>query len=566
MSEQVNGTDPSVLATLRRLIAEDAGAMRANGTPRVAVDMIGNLRLPADGQTAGDRGRFTGNGDGLPDERRLDRDWQVAGGEDVDDGAGAGAAVEHVRVDASDRELAGFEQLPFPIDALPEPIRRFVISGAKAVGCDRTYLALPMLSALAAAIGNSRQLRLKSGWCVPSIVWSAIVGASGTAKTHALKLVMEPFLARQHKAHRRHAAALRQYAVDLADYRNACVRWQRNGKGEGPAPVKPERPRAERSIVGDTTVEALASLLVENPRGLLLASDELGTWMSQFECHTGRQANAQAAHWLAMHDAEGLCIDRKTRRPQNILVQRAAVSVGGSVQPARLQRAMASGLAARLLVSWPQQHSKRWSEASPNHGAQAEVARLIDRLYELRPARGDDGSPRPLTVGLTVGAKTAWKAYYDDQAREQARLMGDLRAAFCKLEEYAARLALVVHCVRHAAGDDQLRDPNTVDAASMQAGIRLADWFKAEARRVYKLLCTCELDRDHHSLINWIRCKGGWVTVRDVQQGHRRYKTAVEAEAALEELVRSGRGHWEESPGGRRGHPTRWFTLSTLLP
>ena len=566
MSEQVNGTDPSMLATLRQLIAEDAVAMRTNGTPRVTVDVIGNARLPQNGRSAGEHQRFPENGDGLPDERRRDRGQQPVDCEDVDADGRVVAAVDHVRVVPADRELDGFEQFPpFPIDALPEPIRRFVNSGAKAIGCDRTYLALPMLSALAGAIGNTRQLQLKRGRCVPAIVWSAIVGASGTAKTSALKLVMEPFHARQDRAWNRHAAALHRYAVDVTSYRNAYVRWQRNSQRGGPAPVKPERPRAERSIVTHTTADALASLLLENPRGLLLASDQLAVWMSLFEGHAGRQGSVEAAHWLAMHDANRLIIDRKSGRPRSILVSRAAVSVAGGVQPASLQRALASGLAARLLVSWPPERSKPWTEASLDCRVEAEVGRLVDRLYELQPARDGVSGPRPVVVGLTAGAKTAWKAYYNDHAKEQARLVGDMRAAFSKLREYAARLALVVHCVRHAAGDEQLRDPNTVDAASMQAGIRLANWCKAEAQRVYKLLCTCDLDRSQNRLIDWIGCKGGWVTVRDVQQGHRRYKTADEAETALEELVRAGRGHWEESPVGRRG-PKRWFILSTLRP
>jgi hypothetical protein len=35
---------------------------------------------------------------------------------------------------------------PFPIGALPEPIRGFVDAGARAIGCDPSYLALPLLT------------------------------------------------------------------------------------------------------------------------------------------------------------------------------------------------------------------------------------------------------------------------------------------------------------------------------------------------------------------------------------------------------------------------------------
>ena len=67
---------------------------------------------------------------------------------------------------------------PFPVDALPEPIRGFVSDGAKAIGCDASFVALPLLTVLAAAIGNTRRIQLKRGWTAPAIIWTAIVGHS----------------------------------------------------------------------------------------------------------------------------------------------------------------------------------------------------------------------------------------------------------------------------------------------------------------------------------------------------------------------------------------------------
>ena len=135
------------------------------------------------------------------------------------------------------------------------------------------------------------------------------------------------------------------------------------------------------------------------------------------------------------------------------------------------------------------------------------------------PATGDDDRPRAVVVGLTTEAKAAWTAYYNQHAEEQSDLSGDLSAAWSKLEEYAARLALVVHFARWAADDPTLQSPDAVDAASMKAGIDLAGWFKAEARRVYALLGETDDDRDRRRLVEWIERKGGSVTAREVQQG-----------------------------------------------
>ena len=69
---------------------------------------------------------------------------------------------------------------PFPVDALPDPIRQFVQLAAKAIGCDPTYVALPLLSAVAAAIGNTRRVQPKHNWSEPPTLWTIIIGQSGT--------------------------------------------------------------------------------------------------------------------------------------------------------------------------------------------------------------------------------------------------------------------------------------------------------------------------------------------------------------------------------------------------
>jgi hypothetical protein len=450
---------------------------------------------------------------------------------------------------------------PFPVDALPAPIRGFVDAGARAVGCDPSYLALPLLTAIAAAIGNTRRLELKRGWSAPPILWGAIVGESGTAKTPAFRLVMRPVRERQSKA-------FKLFEAQQQEYEAALEAWQEAKKGE--RGEKPQPPSCERFIVSDTTVEALAPILLDNPRGLLLARDELAGWIGSFDRYAGKsKAGADSANWLSMFNAESIIVDRKTGIPRTIHVPQAAVCVSGGIQPAILQRALGlehreSGLAARLLLTCPPRKAKQWTEADIDPSAEAELGRLFDRLYELQPTTGGDGEPRPVLVRLSGDAKAAWKAYYNAHAVEQADLTGDMAAAWSKLEEYAARLALVVHFTRWAAGDPNLTKPDIVDAASMNAGITLAKWFKHEARRVYAMLDESDAERDQRRLADWIGRKGGTVTPREVQQGCRWLKEPGAAETALEELVKAGLGTWRDVPTtAKGGRPARAFVLST---
>jgi len=457
----------------------------------------------------------------------------------------------------------------FPVDALPEPIRGFVDAGARAIGCDPSYLALPLLVALSAAIGNTRRLELKRGWTAPPILWGAIVGESGTAKTPAFRLVIRPVEERQRKALEDNVEAERQFEGEYAKYERDFALWTRTKNTSDP-PNKPNRPQAERFMVSDTTIEALAPMLFSNPRGLLLARDELNGWIGSFDRYAGKgRAGADAANWLSMFNAGTIVVDRKTGEPRTIYVPRAAVCICGGIQPGILRRALSSehresGLAGRLLLAYPPRKAKQWTEADIDPAAEAKLNQLFDQLYKLQPMSSDDGKVEPVLVRLIPDAKNAWTGYYNRHAAEQAELTGDVAAAWSKLEEYAARLALVIHFVRWAAGDLTLASENSLDADSMKAGITLIEWFKHEARRVYTMLDESDVARDKRRLVEWIGNKGGIASPRECQQGCRWLKEPGKAEAELEELVKEGRGSWQPAPSTPKGgRPARVFALSS---
>lgn len=475
---------------------------------------------------------------------------------------------------------------PFPADVLPEPIRGFVTEAAKAIGCDASYIALPLLSGLASAIGNTHRIALKRGWTEPAIVWTAIVGESGTMKTPAFKLAMKAIRKAQADAFKEHDAARAEWEAQHLRYEAELTGWKRQAaKGHGDAgdpPEKPAPPIARRYIVSDTTTEALAPILLGNPRGVLLARDELAGWLGSFDRYAkAGKAGADSAHWLSMHNGEAMTIDRKTGIPPTIHVPSASVSITGGIQPGILARALGqehheSGMAARVLYAMPPRKAKRWTEADVNADTEAAVAAVFDRLFSLTmepdpesPLMADGHGPdmRPRLVRLADDGKRAWVTFYNEHATEQAELSGDLSAAWSKLEGYAARLALVVHLTRWAAGDATLRDASRVDEASIAAGVVLARWFGDEARRVYAILSESDDDRETRRLVEWIERKGGTVTARDLTHGVRAYRGDPDAaERALSAMVEAGIGRWEaDAHGPKGGRPAQRFRLVSTV-
>ncbi|MHB9045654.1 MAG: YfjI family protein, partial [Pirellulales bacterium] len=456
------------------------------------------------------------------------------------------------------------EWRPFPVAVLPEPIGGFVRAAAKALGCDTSYVGLPILSALASAIGNSRRILLKPGWLEPPILWTAIIGKSGTLKSPAMELALRPVRERQRRHFQEHDAAMLEYEQALEEYEHA-----KRSKGGGPRPERPARPICRRTWVDDLTTEGLAVILQENLRGVLCAKDELSAWFGGFDRYAKGGKGSDAARWLEMYGGRSLVIDRKTDR-KTIRVERAAVCLTGGIQPAILARALtpeyfASGLAARVLLACPPVRAKKWSEAVVPQEIIDQVGAVFNRLYALDGTIDADGNQEPKVLALTREAKVEWVRFHDGHGREMSELDDNEAALWSKLEGVVPRLALVIHLVRSASDDPLLRSHGQLDAQSILAAVELVRWFGHEGRRVYGMFAESEEDSSRRELVELVRRKGGVVTAREIQQtGPRLLRAPGAAETALEGLANAGYGTWQSSPRGQRGQPTRRFVLATV--
>lgn len=452
---------------------------------------------------------------------------------------------------------------PFPVHTLPAPLDDYCRQGAIALGCDVSYVALPVLAAVAGALGHTRCVVLKRGWCEPPIIWSAVVGDSGTKKTPAFRLAVPPLEKVQ-------ARWLKDYNEQHEQYEKDYATWEAKKKKDGPekAGDKPKKPRKQRCLVDDITIETVALTLAENPRGILLATDELDTWFSSFGRYKGKASGSDRPHWLKLWQAAPSFVDRRTSG--TLYIPPAGVSITGGIQPGILARAMSpdhldSGLAARLLLAMPTKLPKLWTEVEIDPDCERAYEELLFRLLKLEqsPGEGDDDNARPFRLRLSSAAKAAWVAHYNRWALVQASVEGDLAAAFAKLEAYAARLSLLHHVVTCAGLDVDDRQFE-IGIKSMEAGITLAMWFAHEARRIYATLAESDDERDLRRQVEWIKGRGGRTTAKELQRSNnRKYRSAEEAEAALNRLVSAGAGEWRERPTSEKGgRPTRDFTLT----
>lgn len=355
---------------------------------------------------------------------------------------------------------APVEYRPFPLDLLPDPVRRYVRAASEALPAAPAMVGVPALAALSAAIGSTARIRLKRSWTEPATIWTTVVAPSGSTKSPALRHALRPIYRREREARKAHEKAMKRYE-------------QAKARDEDP-----ERPVRRRYRTGDATPEAIAAVLSENRRGVLLARDELAAWIGSFDRYVNGAADLQ--FWIEVHQGLPVSVDRKSTG--NISLDRPAVPVTGTIQPGTLREKLGeihfdTGFAARLLLVMPPAVPKRWTEADVTREVSESYSGLLRTLYDVSAGT---------VMDLTPEAKTAFASFVDANGEEVFEMdEGPARAVAAKTEMHAARLTLLIHLARRAVGET---GSDEVDATSMQRGIALARWLRDETFRVYEVL------------------------------------------------------------------------------
>jgi hypothetical protein len=455
---------------------------------------------------------------------------------------------------------------PFPIDALPKMMAGYVREVASSIQCDESMVAVPLLIAIASGIGATRRLRLTQTWKVPAILWSVLIAESGSKKSQPLQRVKAVLRDLEDAANAEYQDANNVYERDILLYEVDKKTWQHKSRHSNePPPEKPREPIRKRYLFDNTTLEALAKLIRVNSRGLSGLIDELGGWLASFGEYKGK-SSGDASRWLELYNGNSTIIDRvaNSENGRTIDIPRSAINIFGTIQPVTLQQALGrehfeNGMAARLLMFRPPTRKSQWRGEDPSLKFEDSVRWRLGELYRLEFDLDVNGSTKPRELALSNEAESIWGRYYNEHNDQQHAMTGRLAAAWSKLEEIPARLALVLQLA-------SVPEAAIVESDILENAIRITEWFKNEARRVYSELELNDLERDTLQTIRLIEKLGGRIRVRELQSKDRRFRgNASEAETELQYLADSGRGRWENiPPGPNGGRAVQEFVLESL--
>ena len=451
--------------------------------------------------------------------------------------------------------------IAFPTELLPQPLCQFVTEVSNAIGCDPSFVALPLLSALAAVIGDSRRLFVKSGWLVPAIIWAAVIGESGTAKSPAFRAVVKYLKELQAKIRIEYSTQQKQYEHDLDVFESQLKHWKRKGINAGYArPEAPVKPPYPRTTISDATLEGLVAILEDNPKGVLAEFDELAGFFGSFDKYRSG-SGSDSATWLSIYNGDSITVDRKGNG--HTFVAAAYASIAGNIQPGVLplcftSKHRESGMMARFIMAMPNRIAKQWNENEIGDETDRQMSQLFSGLYSMEPAIDDKDNRTPYLFYMDAEAKQHWVAFYNRHNQELAEHSGAMAAAYSKLEEHPLRFALIFHCVKQAMG---IAQDHLIQADTVQSAIALTEWIKNESQRIQSLISFDEQKTDTEKLVEFIRGKGGTVKPRDLQRSNKnRFPTSSAAVLALDGLVAAGLGDWEQD--NATGRPSKRFSLT----
>lgn len=333
------------------------------------------------------------------------------------------------------------------------------------------FFLTTLLPAAASCIGTSSRIVIKPNakYTQPAIIWSAVIGRTGSLKTPSQRIILDPLL---------------EIEINSATrYKQELDEWEEEKEARKANPEKFKeplgpRPKRKRFVIKDATLETLQRIHADNPRGLLYYRDELaGGAKSRNQYRGGFGADYEAE--LEQFNGTGILYDRGDTQ---VCLDRTSISRTGGYQFEVAQQMLDeagdySGYNARWLlcgVEPPKAYIDLFNDADEDTG----IFEALSYLYN-----GLLGLPTQDYL-LSDGAKALFQAYQHCSIDEcHNEFSPGLQAVYPKNQSYAARLALVLHLSNAVLRREQ--PASTISAETMRQAIDLCGFYLWQYRSLY---------------------------------------------------------------------------------
>ena len=398
-------------------------------------------------------------------------------------------------------------RLPKPIAVrlidLPKNLRPWVSYMSDRMQVPLDFCAAPLIVGIASVIGRKRTIYpLKyDRWEVVPNLWGLLVSQSGTSKSPVISAAMRPIeklasIASQQFTKECQRAQLknRSIQIEIEALKQSLKVDISGGFMEGLKEQKSKLEQLEeqhdtnskikekRYKTNDPTIEKLATLLKENPKGLLLLRDEISGWLeSMFK--SGREGSKEF-YLEAWNGNSSHSIDRVGRG--TVHVESMCLSVFGGIQPPKLEEYIKrnsskngdDGFLARFQIAvYPE------LDLDPQFVDKQRDVECEDQLFQMFKALDDiplaeEDQKKPLAFCDEAQALfNRWRQNLERRIRKSTK--GEMFKSFLgKYRKLVPSLALIFQLV------EDFGQSEAVNTESLKRAIKWAEILESHLKRI----------------------------------------------------------------------------------
>ena len=378
----------------------------------------------------------------------------------------------------------GIAKGEFPLEDFPEKMRELILYLVEVRDFKLEYIASALLTVAAVAIGNSRHVRVRENWHLAPMFYMIFVGRPGIGKSPPFGFAFKPIMDLECERTKAYRAARKEYERLKMEYDK--------GKSEG---TPPEEPVLVRTVISDSTQEAMMKIHAGNHRGICYRYDEI---IGFFKTVNRYNASSLIENLLSMFSGEPIISSRKDQN-ESVTIASPCVSLIGTTQTSLLPQfakydIFDNGLFDRFLLVTPFDRSvPKWSQQKMDtqcYDAEGVWKDIVGKLMNLQMQVDTETSESvPVVLNLSESANNCLMAWHNDNADIQNMIDDDnmINTRMAKWDYQVPRLALVMQLLYWACGEGE---ETKVDVIALQAAIRLNSFYE----QCYSAL-SAELDK-----------------------------------------------------------------------
>ena len=336
-----------------------------------------------------------------------------------------------------------------------------------------------LLMAFSTAIGSTTQLKFKNNFIVFANLYSILIGAPGTSKSHPISYMFKPIREKQ-------AMYYKEFQEEMEKYKF----YESMSKQNKESLADNTKPKLRIITLDNFTLETLLQKLSENPKGISIIVDEILAFIDNMNRYNSNGSDSETYNSLG--SGLPLRVDRKTT--DSYYIPPTAVSVFGTIQPDVLANIFSkgkdkSGFTARFLYFMPENLKlSKWTFNEVNEDLYNQYSKAIHKLLNAEFQMDENGDPIPNFVKFTEEAfnrMVTWHngdEFYEKIIEDKGNTYYE---AFVKLDNYALRLALILQMIYASVENES---PNEVGIRAVENAILLVNYFMKEVIKVHNLI------------------------------------------------------------------------------